>query len=452
MFLRVRAWKRENAQLRQRIAELEQALGSNQSSRSPGSGPSAHPSTSEPLVGTPLTSDSRDADEASDEEPFGTGALILSPDGNLHLGAEATFFRPRHFLIPHSSSASATLLHHDAYDPRGQKDKSNVPDDLFEGFLFAGTGGTQSSRDTGRVSPATEATFAPHEVPYLPASLEKSTHQHLLHLFFAYTPTFGMNSFQEQFTLSMRTDPMRKQLYFSPLLHLVCLGIGSRYQVGRFHSESTQFSGEEYATRGHCFIERARAMVDSEADAPTLGTIIALVFLSIYCFGMMSDQAASNYYAIAIFLVQEFRLHRRCDEQLRALGLEPDSELDVARRDVYGFVRNFSECLWCFFPRRISLTNLFLSHTLLHGLLAGSWWTNYFARLSLNLSAEENQRPPFLRTSSDPAIRTVSIAFRKHCQLSNIGHKIVFCNHFMRASFNERLTLAKRLGDDLLAW
>lgn len=193
-------------------------------------------------------------------------------------------------------------------------------------------------------------TVPAHEAPYLPGPLEPTNHLRLLDFFFAYTPTFGMYNFKVQFMVSMQTDPMREHFYFSPLLHLVCLGIGSRYELGRI-SPNTWNSSQEYSQRGEVFTERARAMINSETESPSLGTIIALIFLSIYCFAMMNDQSASNYFAIAVFLVQDFRLHRKYDEQLRASGLEVDCELDITRRDVYGFMCDFST--FCFIARNI---------------------------------------------------------------------------------------------------
>ena len=40
---------------------------------------------------------------------------------------------------------------------------------------------------------------------------------------------------------------------------------------------------------------------------------------------------------------ESVRLHRRCDAQLAAQGLYVDSDLDVARRDLWGFAHNFSK-------------------------------------------------------------------------------------------------------------
>lgn len=46
---------------------------------------------------------------------------------------------------------------------------------------------------------------------------------------------------------------------------------------------------------------------------------------------------------MAMNLAQDWRLHRRCDQQLAELGLGVDSELDIARRDVYGAATNLCE-------------------------------------------------------------------------------------------------------------
>lgn len=48
--------------------------------------------------------------------------------------------------------------------------------------------------------------------------------------------------------------------------------------------------------------------------------------------------------AMAMNLAQDWRLHRRCDQQLAELGLGVDSELDIARRDVYGAATNLCKC------------------------------------------------------------------------------------------------------------
>lgn len=45
-------------------------------------------------------------------------------------------------------------------------------------------------------------------------------------------------------------------------------------------------------------------------------------------------------YAMAMCVAQDLRLHRRCDMQLAELGLGVDSDLDVARRHVYGLALN----------------------------------------------------------------------------------------------------------------
>lgn len=84
---------------------------------------------------------------------------------------------------------------------------------------------------------------------------------------------------------------------------------------------------------------------------------------------------------------------------------------------------------------------------------------NYFARLSLNFTVEANQRLSYLRSLStltkennDSMAYAISNAFQHHCLLSEIGHKIVYCNHSWRANLEKRLVFAKQLGEDLITW
>lgn len=288
-----RAWKHENAQLQKRVVELEQALRSGSASADVGSSSFASSRPGSPSNNTVRswhrrkarrrTSDSDDDDGEEEEEeeetnePFGTGALVLSADGNLHLGAEATFYRPGLFPIPRSYVAAEALI-----DLGG----SNQPPDALRG------GGGEFLDDESSPTPYSEMP-PPHEATYLPYPLDPSLHQQLLDLFFAFTSPFGMNSFKTQFMASMRRDPTKKQLYFSPFLHLVCLGIGSRYNLAG-QSAGYYTSSQDFLERGEIFIDRARAMADSETQSPTLGTILGLVYLSIHCYGMMKEWVEIN--------------------------------------------------------------------------------------------------------------------------------------------------------------
>lgn len=376
--------------------------------------------------------DEFDASDGSDLEPFGTGTLALHPSGKLYLSPEGTFYRPGQ--IPTVARSSETVseassmrmplstIPRPSHSPSSDSTLLHAPPMLItEPFAsLASLSWQDEGTDFTPELPAPPViTPMAHQSFYLPGWLEKQQHERWLKAFFRSTATFGMNYFEEEFMRAMREDPLSKQFYYSPLLHLAALGIGARYDLSR----NPVPSNVEFHKRGEELIEEAQKMMLSEAENPCLGTIIGLIMLSIYYFGMMRDQAATNVYAIAAFAVQEFRLHRRCDTQLKQIGLSPGGKLDIARRDVFGFFQNFS-----------------------------CWWTNYFGRSSLNLAVETDQKAPFLHRSGNTTTFLISLSFRFHCHLSQIGHELVFCQHAWRAKPLKRLEYARNLSKKLLNW
>lgn len=119
-------------------------------------------------------------------ESFGTGRLVLSSTGNLHLHPAATFYCPAH-VIPEWRQALDTL-----------NNTRSVP---LPAYLS----------------------------PYLPFHTTQAHHRKLVDLAFDCLLCFGPNPLKDKFVDSMDFDPDRRGLYFSPILHLAILGAGWRY-------------------------------------------------------------------------------------------------------------------------------------------------------------------------------------------------------------------------------
>ena len=179
--------------------------------------------------------------------PFQSGQLVLSPNGSLHLAPHATFYHPA-FLSPPAAGTCASSTGH---APGG------------------------------------------HLAPYLPFHMDKHDHDRILGYAHDCMLAFGMNRFKSTFMAAVERDVSAtgpSNPYFSPVLHLCCLGVGWRYERNRGVHERYQWeSGDAFETRGQIFIKRARQMVVDRSDSPDLAMIIALQMLALYHVGMVSE-------------------------------------------------------------------------------------------------------------------------------------------------------------------
>jgi hypothetical protein len=109
--------------------------------------------------------------------------------------------------------------------------------------------------------------------------------------------------------------------------------------------------------------------------------------------------------------------------QLAELGLGVNSELDVARRDVYGVALNLS-----------------------------AWYATYVGQDPLPLREHADQRLPMIRTDLRGAERDASEMFHYHVQMSDYGLQALHCNHTMRAPLHVRVGRVKGIYDKMLLW
>jgi len=109
--------------------------------------------------------------------------------------------------------------------------------------------------------------------------------------------------------------------------------------------------------------------------------------------------------------------------QLAELGMAVDSDLDIARRDVYGLALNLS-----------------------------AWYATYVGQDPLPLREHADQRLPFIRTDVRGPEREASEMFHYHVQLSDYGLQALHCNHTMRAPLHVRVARVKVIWDKLLEW
>lgn len=183
-----------------------------------------------------------------DCQPFGTGRLVLSQTGNLHLYPAATFYSPA-YLAPDWQKALEALVPRPPSRP---------------GYL----------------------------APYLPFPLDPVHHRRLIDLCFDRMWSFGMNVVADKFLDEMGKDPMGRGWYFSPMAHLAVLAVGWRYfkdpAVGMYYAQ------ENVGARGNAFAQKALERLWDEVADPRLSTIFALVTLSIYYTGMQGESAEDN--------------------------------------------------------------------------------------------------------------------------------------------------------------
>lgn len=241
-------------------------------------------------------------------KPVGIGTMVLSQSGSLELDPELTFFRPG---IPFKMKSLGAL--------------QGMP---FESLSYQDN-----------------ITWLPHQAPYLPLPVDRELHDHLLDLCFDFGISFGMNAFKDEFIKDMQTQKTKPNHYFSPLLHLSCLAVGYRYlsvnkQIAFLQTLQDMDKSSDISL---VLIAKARVIAEEEVCEPSLVTILGLLVLSLSCFGMAFDRVGTMYYSMAMSLAQEFRVHQRCDEQLKKKHLLPGCKLDVLRRDICGFLQIYSK-------------------------------------------------------------------------------------------------------------
>lgn len=119
------------------------------------------------------------------------------------------------------------------------------------------------------------------------------------------------------------------------------------------------------------------------------------------------------------------RVNRKCDEQLLAIGLDVDSDLDCARRDVFSLTR-----------------------------IVSSWWTGSFGRSDLDIISSADQRPPAVEPSLFPgdANDLENIALLALFKLAPMAHTIFDTLHVVKLQPDHRIQVVYRLASDLDKW
>lgn len=207
----------------------------------------AHPPTTAPPRNYGQDDDPSLADRP-DCQPFGTGRLVLSMTGNLHLYPAATFYSPA-YLAPDWQKALEALVPRPPSRP---------------GYLS----------------------------PYLPFPLDPVHHRRLIDLCFDRMWSFGMNIVADKFLDEMAKDPMGRGYYFSPMAHLAVLAVGWRYF--KDPAVSMYYAQENVGARGNAFAQRAIEHLWDEVADPRLSTIFALITLSIYHTGMQRESVEGH--------------------------------------------------------------------------------------------------------------------------------------------------------------
>ncbi|WWC98824.1 hypothetical protein V866_005717 [Kwoniella sp. B9012] len=305
----------------------------------------------------------------SDTDPFETGRLVLSSTGSLHLHPSATFYYPA-YLIP---------------EWQHPMDFSISRPTPLPGYLAS----------------------------YLPFPMSMDHHRYLLDLAFDCSISFATSPFKDKSVAAMDQDPDRWGHYFSPLLHLCVLGVGWRYcrdqtMISMYYPN---VSGEQ---RGKDYMDKAKVLVLNEST-PQLSTITALFTMALYYCGDFKNPLSGLCF---------IRLHKRCDAQLEELGQSPDSDLDIARRDVWGYTLNMSAI-----------------------------WATFYAQPALPLLSSSDQRPPYVYASEpDESERRLSLMGRYHFHLSRFGLKALEANHLVRLPITIRVQRMREAANNLLNW
>ncbi|ODN89715.1 hypothetical protein L198_06408 [Cryptococcus wingfieldii CBS 7118] len=112
------------------------------------------------------------------------------------------------------------------------------------------------------------------------------------------------------------------------------------------------------------------------------------------------------------------RVHKQCDGQLSELHLEPECELDNARRDIWHFCLNFS-----------------------------AWWATFYAQpVLLMINWGVDQRPPYVHSNHpDTNVRALSLMAAQHSQLSYYGFESLSINHLLKMPNGMRVKRVREL-------
>ncbi|WVW83554.1 hypothetical protein I302_105575 [Kwoniella bestiolae CBS 10118] len=304
-----------------------------------------------------------------DTKPFETGRLVLSSTGSLHLHPSATFYYPA-YLTAEWQHPMDTLIARPTPLP---------------GYLAS----------------------------YLPFPMSMEHHRILVDLAFECSICFATSPFKDKFIAAMDQDPDRWGPYFSPLLHLCVLGVGWRYCRDQTLI-SMYYPNVPREQRGKDYMDKAKILV-LNGHTPHLSTITALFIMAIYYCGDFQNPLSGLCFV---------RLHKRCDAQFEEIGQRPDSDLDIARRDVWGYTLNISAI-----------------------------WATFYAQPTLPLLSISDQRPPFVYGSDlDEVERRLSLMGKHHFQLSCYGLKALEANHLVRLPIEMRVQRMREAAGNLLKW
>jgi hypothetical protein len=186
-------------------------------------------------TGRPIATEEPSLPPIARQPVFGTGELVLVPNGKLHLSPGATFYR----ATPQGSS---------------------------------------ETRDNVETSQSTQA--GPCH------TITTSDSRTIITLAFDHTVSFSMHGIEEQFWRDFEQAPHVRTAYYSPFLRLVLLAIGWRSCSDR---DLIQRYYGDFHSRGADAAAAARRMVDWEAENPMLSSIMGLYLLSGYLVGMSQE-------------------------------------------------------------------------------------------------------------------------------------------------------------------
>ncbi|GAA6021663.1 hypothetical protein JCM10207_008106 [Rhodosporidiobolus poonsookiae] len=199
---------------------------------------------------------------------------------------------------------------------------------------------TESAVEAARAWSLTRAPipYAPPLDPHLPKKppvLSAQLSGKLIELAFEYCfSQFGMVD-ERAFLSDLGRSATQRTPNYSPLLLHIVLAIGSRYLSPDDPDVPTLCSDpNDPSTRGDCFINWARLMIDQEWYHPDVSTVRALICLSTYLAGQALDGPALMFGAQAMRLTEDFGLHLDVDRLQIGSGSISDS-LRASRRNAF---------------------------------------------------------------------------------------------------------------------